>query len=570
MPVFNNDYFFASSTRNGYIKLEFCYPPNGFGNKEYPEIIKNSMTGSIKKKIIPETPNEPWIPTLKSVSVNFASSITIDFNNQEPKNKTFFYEIHPFGEIVVSETIGKQLNILPFYEIGSELYLGIENFNKLDTFSIFFNINMFASDYIKEKNEISWSILIDDEWISLKDDNILKDSTNELMNSGIVTFNFANFSKNKISTNQIVENKLFPSGLFWIKSKSIFDEQFIYNILDVKCQAVTATFVSNENNLEHLKNPLKPNTIQSFVDEQPDIVEIQQKLSSFNGKAKESDTDFYIRVSERLRHKNRAVINWDYERIILQNFPEVSKVVCLSNKNQHIKFEPGAVTIVVLPDVSKIVAEHVYKPKFSVSKLNQIKKYLKEKISPFINLNVCNPIYEKIQVKFEVKFYDGLNDKFYLQKANEDIKKFINPWLFDEDVNVAFSNKIYGSHILYYLETRDYIDYISNFTIYHINNENIINFYEASDKDVVLTPKTEVSIFVSSENHIISIIGEQNEAETLEAMALEADFTLKNENLHSEIHNNEKIEIDFTIHKTKISENKNEKISINIDNFDIT
>ena len=35
---------------------------------------------------------------------------------------------------------------------------------------------------------------------------------------------------------------------------------------------------------------------------------------------------YYTRVSERLRHKNRAIQLWDYEHLILQNFPHLYRV----------------------------------------------------------------------------------------------------------------------------------------------------------------------------------------------------------------------------------------------------
>ena len=43
--------------------------------------------------------------------------------------------------------------------------------------------------------------------------------------------------------------------------------------------------------------------------------------------------EYYRRISERLRHKNRAITSWDYEQIILENFPEVFKVKCLNSTN---------------------------------------------------------------------------------------------------------------------------------------------------------------------------------------------------------------------------------------------
>jgi hypothetical protein len=52
--------------------------------------------------------------------------------------------------------------------------------------------------------------------------------------------------------------------------------------------------------------------------------------SSFGGRETEDTTEFYQRVSERLRHKERAITIFDYERLVLESFPEVYKVECVN------------------------------------------------------------------------------------------------------------------------------------------------------------------------------------------------------------------------------------------------
>jgi YD repeat-containing protein len=52
---------------------------------------------------------------------------------------------------------------------------------------------------------------------------------------------------------------------------------------------------------------------------------------SFGGRVAEDDSTFYTRVSERLRHKDRAITLFDYERLVLEEFPEIYKVRCLNH-----------------------------------------------------------------------------------------------------------------------------------------------------------------------------------------------------------------------------------------------
>ena len=95
-------------------------------------------------------------------------------------------------------------------------------------------------------------------------------------------------------------------------------------IIDIRAQAMLAQFDDHSNDLSHLKNGISSGTISKLSERIQAIKSVSQPFSSFGSRAAETDTDYYQRVSERLRHKNRAITLWDYERLILQKFPETN------------------------------------------------------------------------------------------------------------------------------------------------------------------------------------------------------------------------------------------------------
>ena len=45
----------------------------------------------------------------------------------------------------------------------------------------------------------------------------------------------------------------------------------------------------------------------------------------------ESKDQRNARVAERIRHRARAINSWDYERLLLEEFPTIGKVACFPN-----------------------------------------------------------------------------------------------------------------------------------------------------------------------------------------------------------------------------------------------
>ncbi|HAN77010.1 MAG TPA: hypothetical protein DCQ31_04155 [Bacteroidales bacterium] len=524
-PVLNLEDSYSRICKNGFLKLEFAFPQPAFGHKEYLNIIKREA-GSIKKGGQMQIPNAPWTPTLRGLSINYTSSIIIDIQNQDPLNKAYIYHVHPFGEKIISEPIGREINLLPQYPLGTELILGIRNFNIHELLSIFFQINEFSSDIEEEKPEVHWTYLNQDEWLPIKYEQLVGDSTNDLSNSGIIVFDFASFDKDYFNAKSLFENRSYTPNIFWLKCKSLHGEEFVHNIRLIELHAASATYKNNGNAKDHLEKPMPANSIKRFIDDIADIKAISQPFESVNGKPEESQLAFQTRVSERLNHKNRAITLWDYEHIILQHFPMLHKAICLNHLNSELKPEPGSVLIVVLP---KITAQDrlakVMEPRTTASQLQLVKETLIEKCSPFAKIEVVNPRYEQVQVRCDVKFAEGLNERFYLQKMNEDLKAFLNPWDSVEDSSVEFNNKIFAMHVVYFLDTRPYVDYVTNLALFHIVNQGIYNIETASENNTVLEPTTDISIFVSAEEHIIKVVGAQVEIKAIGAMMIGKDFS---------------------------------------------
>ncbi|HKI88592.1 MAG TPA: baseplate J/gp47 family protein, partial [Draconibacterium sp.] len=288
--------------------------------------------------------------------------------------------------------------------------------------------------------------------ISNQIDNFLK--------SGIVKFSIPREATNN--------NTRLPVGYFWVKVKIHKDYNAVCKAISIQAQAVLAEFADNGNDLSHLENGLEAGTISKLIKRIATVKSVSQPYSSFGGKPEESDEAYYRRISERLRHKNRTITLWDYEHIILQEFPDIHKAKCLNHtfyektddKITTNFLSPGNVVLVVIPDIVNKNVFDIYQPRVSQSTLNAVQDHVNELNSLHVNAKVINPEYREIQVDLIVKFYKGFDENYYKKVLEQDITRLLSPWAFDATASINFGHTLHKSVVINYIEKLSYVDYV--------------------------------------------------------------------------------------------------------------
>jgi hypothetical protein len=241
----------------------------------------------------------------------------------------------------------------------------------------------------------------------------------------------------------------------------------------------------------------------------------------------EAGNEYYTRISERLRHKHRAISMWDYERIVLENFPNVSMVKCVN----HAKYEldtatgkeynykenvPGHVIVVPLPYVTNIQSGNKFQPLLSRGGHDRIANYLRGvddgtdcnvKMRPLMcgaaKVLVRPPEYETITVTCKIKVIPCKDPYFYRDQLVAELNAFLSPWIGGDVSQLKFGGTLHISLIIRFIETREYIDYVENVTIEH--NDKSGNRLNVGDPSVAITQKS-ISILTSSDLHKIETI----------------------------------------------------------------
>ncbi|HEX7869273.1 MAG TPA: baseplate J/gp47 family protein, partial [Chryseobacterium sp.] len=457
----------------------------------YPKLYTLALSsGAESGKLIP---NEPYIPFAEDIELNYSakesaySYLRKDADGVASKNEGVqLYHEDAFGQY---EKDVEAKNIVPVHQNGGELYIGLEA-TPNTTVSLLIQMlegseNALA-DTFDEKEFIEWHILSKNTWVDLSD-YMLQNETRKFLESGIVKF--------KIPKDIDTSHTRFTDGLVWVRAKSRRDYDAVCKIQGIYTQAVLATFQNQDNDLSHLNNGLAAETISKLITRVPQVKSVSQPYNSFDGKYQETDVEFYRRVSERLRHKNRAITQWDYEHLVLQEFPEVYKVKCLNHTSEKSYMAPGHVTLMVVPNIKNKNAFDVYQPRVSRASLNKIQNYVNELNTMHVTAQVVNPNYKEAKVETKVKFFDQYDETFYLKQLDEDIKKYISPWAFTDAKDIDFNIKLNVNQLINYLEQLYYVDYIDGVTI-------LVNDVPQKQSLIEVDPK---SILVSAKQHKVTI-----------------------------------------------------------------
>lgn len=456
----------------------------------YPKLYTLALTSTVKSKLIP---NEPYIPMAEDIELNYSAfdsayavlSSTSDGNPLKNDGVQLFHE-DAFGQYEKEVTTK---SIVPVHEAGGELYIGL-NAKPNETVSLLVQVlegseNTLAQTF-QENENIEWNVLSNNSWIDLTN-YILINESKQFLESGILKF--------KVPKDLNTHTTRFSDGLVWIRAKAKRSYDAVCKIQGIYTQAVLATFQNQENDLSHLDNGLAAGSISKLITRVPQVKSVDQPYNSFDGKYKETDAAFYRRVSERLRHKNRAITQWDYEQLILQNFPNVFMVKCLNHTSSNSFMAPGNITLVVVPNTKNKNAFDIYQPRVSRASLSRIQNYVNELNTMHVKAQVINPNYLEAAVKIKVKFYEEYDDAFYSRQLDEDIKKYISPWAFGDFEAVSFNVTLNVNQLINYLEQLYYVDYIDELKVY-VNNELQTKYL------IEVDPK---SILVSAKQHNVTI-----------------------------------------------------------------
>jgi hypothetical protein len=504
---------YNSSSKAGFIRLvlkdEFGY--NNYLNDLTTHLITISKP---KENVTSFGGKEPYTPTIQSLYLSYIAYKNTDIisNNKQifEDSEIRFFHLYPFGEAEQHAYLNgnEHQYLLPqftwpleaaFNNCSGEFYIGIENLKAEQSVNILFQVLDGSTNPAIQKpdDHITWSYLANNAWINFREEEI-NDATRQLVQSGIISFT--------IPTGATTDNTILPSGYLWIKAGIEEAAEAVCKLISVDAQAALVSLKFNNNADDLFETALPANSITKLKEPNAAVKKILQPYASFGGRPKEQTEHYYIRVSERLRHKARAITIWDYERLVLEAFPDIHKVKCLNHTqitdSIYNELQPGYVSIITIPSLVNRNETDPLRPYTNANKLLEIEEYLNKKISCHVNVCVRNPQFEEVRLNFLLKLRQGYDDfTFYSKQLKDEITAFLTPWAYNSETDIQFGGKIYKSSLINFIEERIYVDFITNVEMYHRIEENGAESQNA--EEIIASTARSILVSAPASKHII-------------------------------------------------------------------
>jgi hypothetical protein len=401
---------------------------------EYAACLESCMDQCLRPEGDLQYPNNPYLPRAASVRVDYTARA----------ERPAFFHLLPFGGSQATSPDGETPLLPPMDEPGT-LYLGFSRLVPPQPLTLLFQMTGDRAG-APELPPVSWACLDRNRWSPPRALDLRGDTTGGLRRSGTLTLDLPAFDPSG--------NTILPGAFQWLRATVSRDPGLFPRTAAVTPHVLTATWQPGSGDGGHLARPLPAGTITSSVQPLPGVGAISQPMESFGGVPRETPSRYDVRLGERLRHKDRAVLSWDDERLVLERFPTVWQARALPARDLTGGGVPGSVLVVIVPGPAGSQGTDPTAPAAPLDLLAHIQTDLQGLASPFVRIQVVNPVYVRIRVIARVQLTPGTG----VQRLDHDLVSYLSPWTHDSERAARAGRYACEEEIADFIETRPYVE----------------------------------------------------------------------------------------------------------------
>ncbi|HRH13359.1 MAG TPA: hypothetical protein PK225_03305 [Azonexus sp.] len=413
--------------------------------------------------------NEPWAPLVQEITLSYAaSSPAIDLSSRDEAAFAAGLEVqlfhvgpfgqrreHPFLRSQYDWVADKAVGLLPAFPDEGEFIVGVSGVAAGDSIHLLLQVAEGSADPELPAQTVRWSVLCDNYWRPVAPEEMALDTTRSLRASGIVGI--------VLGRHVTTGNTWLPPGQVWLKAAVPEHSAAACRLLDVLPNAVEVVRVWPAEALAPQAETLPAGSIAKLQSPPPALKQLTQPYTTFGGRAAESAAMRNRRAAERLRHRQRCVTPWDYERLLLEAFPAVHRIKCIPHASDKSWMAPGNVLIVAIPDLRNQNAPDPLQPRVDLDTLTQMSELAKAHAGPQLTVRVRNAEFIEIRLDFKVRFRPGYPFDYTRQQLHEALVRALSPWAFASDAPLQFGGRLYRSVLLDFVEELPYVDFVTDF-----------------------------------------------------------------------------------------------------------
>jgi hypothetical protein len=468
------------------------------------EFRRASMTAATAST--PGIVNEPYTPKVQDITLDYgAQSDQSGIDDPALASLTDtdlqFFHVDALGVAREHRWLATQrpwsaqggVTLLPSHTAAGELLIGIDGLAGAaagQELSLLLQVAEGSADPEAPAQTLQWSVLADNAWRTLGPGELVLDTTRALRSSGLVTV--------VLPRETSTEHTLAPAGLVWLRATVPAAPRAACDLVGVHANAIEVQFADQGNDPARLASPLPAGSLTKLKTAVAAIKSVAQPYASFGGALIEDDTALARRAAERLRHRNRALTGWDWERLVLQEFPQVYRAKCIPHASASSWLAAGHVMLVVVPDLRNRNAVDPLQPRVDLDTLERIREFVSARCGMQLRFTVRNPRYRAVQLDFKVRLRAGFGFAFYGAELNRALQQALSPWAFDSGAQLGFGGRIVRSELLDYVESLPYVDFVTDF---HLAREGV-----AEDRAEIAPDAPDVILVSAAQHRIVELV----------------------------------------------------------------
>jgi len=449
----------APGSQAGLLRIELTGPAEGFGTRLYPQALQAAVAynGLFYSQQPPDGPRwplppPPYQPQLHSLSLAYAAEAELDLT-QEPDTgaAAAFFHLSPFGSYAPGRG---GVGLLPDFAAEGELLVGLSAEATGQRVQLAFDLHTPGPAW----PTLEWAYLRNDHWVPIGQHAASARALPGVGNSlGVAV---------QLPALPNTHQTQLPAGLWWLRARVKSGAHTLTQMPTPHAQLVLAVRAAKGPGkalAAPYQGPVPAHTPVRLLVPQRALAGVTLPQASFGGRTTEDQSAYYTRVSERLRHRARALTPWDYEHLVLEEFPQVHSALCLNARDQPPPRVPGQVMLVLLPHAP---ADPGTWPQLGAGTLEAVRQYVQALAPPAVRVQVQQASYEPVQVRCKVVFQPSATLPMGRceQRLNQDLQTFLSPW-HQLPARGGFHHYLTVPDVEAYLRQRPYVADITGFSV---------------------------------------------------------------------------------------------------------
>ncbi|HYJ82156.1 MAG TPA: hypothetical protein VEW26_04840 [Allosphingosinicella sp.] len=228
--------------------------------------------------------------------------------------------------------------------------------------------------------------------------------------------------------------------------------------------AIMANAVSATRRLGRAGDPVAPLAAGAIRRMPPvkGVASVHQPLASFGGVPAEGPGDVATRTSEALRHKGRAVLEWDCERLVLDSLPEVDRLRILPARGRDGEPKAGGILAVIVPAPGGPTPPDPERPSASAALCGRVEAALSARSSASAKVAAVGAVYVSLDVSASVALAPDAD----LPRLEADIRAFLSPWGAEgPDLPDSAAPSDIAGALVRYLRNLEYVEAVADVAV---------------------------------------------------------------------------------------------------------